>query len=319
MIPTPQGIQPELFDLLKKAQRNNYLWDKQDSRWKQADMLVVSNMIFPPEFHANYRSMLMDDLFQAHGGNAVECFIIPTFDPLSINFFNQTAQTPVNPAGMLTESVYADNFNLTPLEFLYHDLKHAWDRYLLFVKASLQSQLSQQESIYYQDKNAELLSNIAQIEAGTLEVDLAISDQIDDFSQKRLADTLYLTLFELLHEEGHSVELQDMEEGLTQTSMYGWIFIERLRKKIDEWNFFKPKGENDFLAHLPYLDASKEIIQLWVKDLMIKNNHQSKNLQKAYHQEDSIVKETENKYLVPEQFSQHMTFFKEKMVLSLKE
>ncbi|MCH8619511.1 hypothetical protein [Undibacterium sp. TS12] len=55
-----------------------------------------------------------------------EVIIIPTFDNISATDLMKIRGTPVYFIGVSTESVYVDEFWQSPLEFLIHDLNHAW-------------------------------------------------------------------------------------------------------------------------------------------------------------------------------------------------
>lgn len=66
-----------------------------------------------------------------------EVIVIPTFDNISATDLMKIRGTPVYFIGVSTEPVYVDEFWQSPLEFLIHDLNHAWkmmdmdDRFLL--------------------------------------------------------------------------------------------------------------------------------------------------------------------------------------------
>ncbi|BBB64838.1 hypothetical protein UNDYM_0585 [Undibacterium sp. YM2] len=55
-----------------------------------------------------------------------EVIIIPTFDNISATDLMKIRGTPVYFVGVSTEPVYVDEFWQSPLEFLIHDLNHAW-------------------------------------------------------------------------------------------------------------------------------------------------------------------------------------------------
>ncbi|MFZ6745296.1 hypothetical protein ACO0LC_18900 [Undibacterium sp. JH2W] len=55
-----------------------------------------------------------------------EVIIIPTFDNISATDLMKIRGTPVYFIGVSTEPVYVDEFWQSPLEFLIHDLNHAW-------------------------------------------------------------------------------------------------------------------------------------------------------------------------------------------------
>ncbi len=55
-----------------------------------------------------------------------EVIIIPTFDNISATDLMKIRGTPIYFVGVSTEPVYVDEFWQSPLEFLIHDLNHAW-------------------------------------------------------------------------------------------------------------------------------------------------------------------------------------------------
>jgi len=55
-----------------------------------------------------------------------EVIIIPTFDNISATDLMKIRGTPIYFIGVSTEPVYVDEFWQSPLEFLIHDLNHAW-------------------------------------------------------------------------------------------------------------------------------------------------------------------------------------------------
>jgi hypothetical protein len=55
-----------------------------------------------------------------------EAIIIPTFDNISATDFLKVRGTPIYFVGLSAEPVYVDEFWQSPLEFLVHDLNHAW-------------------------------------------------------------------------------------------------------------------------------------------------------------------------------------------------
>lgn len=55
-----------------------------------------------------------------------EVIIIPTFDNISATDLMKIRGTPLYFVGVSTEPVYVDEFWQSPLEFLIHDLNHAW-------------------------------------------------------------------------------------------------------------------------------------------------------------------------------------------------
>ncbi|MBI2791170.1 MAG: hypothetical protein HYX61_04360 [Gammaproteobacteria bacterium] len=238
------------------ARTEKDLTDKMDK--KPSIVQIVQGMRLPPYFQStNYTNLIRADLLDPDTFDA--SFIVPSFLPLDISFLNDTRPFAVYPMGMLDmEHLFADAFKHTPIEFAYHDLKHAWDMQLFNYVALHNTELSPSELA---DQMKEIYDHITQKQK-----ELKTKDP-------DLYETVELLLFELLHEEGHALEIGDMREGLDEKSMYGNYFLDRLNYKIGPFNFFGDPERKRFAELSPRYKEGVDLLKQWFnsaeKDLKI--------------------------------------------------
>lgn len=216
---------------------------------------ISQAMRLPPYYQAiTWKDFVFEELIADPEASSPDTSImIPSFLPLDLNFFNKTRGYPIYPMGLIDfEHLYADAFKHTPKEFAIHDLKHAWDMQLF---------------------NAIALHN-----TGFSYIELYDQmDKISDFLNKKLEDlkkvdpdlhsVVELMLFELLHEEAHSLELGDMREGLEKKSMYGNYFLDRLKYKLGPFNFFGDEEGPKYAKLMSRFEEGSNTLTNWFSEV----------------------------------------------------
>ena len=135
-----------------------------------------------------------------------EAIIIPTFDNISATDFLKARGTPIYFVGLSAEPVYVDEFWQSPLEFLIHDLNHAWkmldmdDRFLQAHPDMSRDDIMEASNRFIRD----YLPTIA-------------VQQSDTQLQKEIKKLKKILLFEVGHEDGRpllpSIIIDTLLEG----------------------------------------------------------------------------------------------------------
>ncbi|NKI69392.1 hypothetical protein GN109_08180 [Collimonas pratensis] len=138
-----------------------------------------------------------------------EVIIIPTFDNISATDLMKIRGTPIYFIGVSTEPVYVDEFWQSPLEFLIHDLNHAWkmmdmdDRFL-----RIQPTLSRDELMKESNKFIrEYFPSIA-------------IRKTDTEQQKEMKKLKKILLFEVGHEDARPLLPHIVTEALLEDEGY---------------------------------------------------------------------------------------------------
>jgi hypothetical protein len=138
-----------------------------------------------------------------------EAIIIPTFDNISATDLMKIRGTPIYFVGVSTEPVYVDEFWQSPLEFLIHDLNHAWkmmdmdDRFL-----QKQPKLSRDELMNKSNRFIrEYFPSIA-------------IQKTDTEQQKEVKKLKKILLFEVSHEDARPLLPNIVNEALLEDEGY---------------------------------------------------------------------------------------------------
>jgi hypothetical protein len=138
-----------------------------------------------------------------------EAIIIPTFDNVSATDFLKARGTPVYFIGLSAEPVYVDEFWQSPLEFLIHDLNHAWkmldmdDRYLQSHPDMSRNDIMEASNRFIRD----YLATIA-------------VQKTDTEVQKEIKKLKKILLFEVGHEDGRPLLPSIIAETLLEAEGY---------------------------------------------------------------------------------------------------
>ncbi len=138
-----------------------------------------------------------------------DVIIIPTFDNISATDLMKIRGTPIYFIGVSTEPVYVDEFWQSPLEFLIHDLNHAWkmmdmdDRFL-----EKQPNLSRNELMNESNEFIrEYFPSIA-------------IQKTDTEQQKEMKKLKKILLFEVSHEDARPLLPSVVNEALLEDEGY---------------------------------------------------------------------------------------------------
>jgi hypothetical protein len=138
-----------------------------------------------------------------------EAIIIPTFDNISATDLMKVRGVPVYFIGVSTEPVYVDEFWQSPLEFLIHDLNHAWkmldmdDRFLQKQPGLSREALMEESSRFIRD----YLPRIA-------------IQKTDTELQKEMKKLKKILLFEVAHEDARPLLPGIVNEALLEDEGY---------------------------------------------------------------------------------------------------
>jgi hypothetical protein len=138
-----------------------------------------------------------------------DVIIIPTFDNISATDLMKIRGTPIYFIGVSTEPVYVDEFWQSPLEFLIHDLNHAWkmmdmdDRFL-----QKQPNLSRDELM---NKSNQFIRDYFP--------SIAIQ-KTDTEQQKEMKKLKKILLFEVSHEDARPLLPNIVNEALLEDEGY---------------------------------------------------------------------------------------------------
>lgn len=266
---------------------------------------VNQNMRLPPYYQSTtWEQFCVKELMSDPENTSPDTsMIIPSFLPLDLEFFRKTRDYPIYPMGLINfEHLYADAFKHTPKEFAIHDLKHAWDMQLFNVMAVYNTGLSHSELYDQMHK----ISNYFDKKLNS------IKDKDPELYQ-----TVVLLLFELLHEEGHSLELGDIHEGLHEKSMYGNFFLDRMSYKLSDFNFFGDESKN-FRELSPRFQEAVAMIEDWTisasEDLKIEVKMEDRALSTEHNPEKTKIPVGEK----ISQSSEHITLVKRIPPLSMQ-
>jgi len=120
-----------------------------------------------------------------------EAIIIPTFDNISATDLMKVRGTPIYFIGVSTEPVYVDEFWQSPLEFLIHDLNHAW-KMLDMDDRFLQAHPDMSREEFMEASNRFIRDYLATI----------VVQKTDTELQKEIKKLKKILLFEVGHEDG---------------------------------------------------------------------------------------------------------------------
>lgn len=138
-----------------------------------------------------------------------EAIIIPTFDNISATYLMKIRGTPVYFIGISAEPVYVDEFWQSPLEFLIHDLNHAWkmadmdDRFLEKQTELDRVELMEQSNTFIR----EYFPSIA-------------IKKTDTEQQKEMKKLKKILLFEVSHEDARPLLPKIVNEALLEEEGY---------------------------------------------------------------------------------------------------
>ncbi|MES2041163.1 MAG: hypothetical protein V4495_25375 [Pseudomonadota bacterium] len=138
-----------------------------------------------------------------------EVIIIPTFDNISATDLMKIRGTPVYFIGVSTEPVYVDEFWQSPLEFLIHDLNHAW-------------KMMDMDDRFFQHSpeiNRDELINKSNIFIREYFPTIAIQ-KTDTEEQKELKKLKKILLFEVGHEDARPLLPNIVSEALLEDEGY---------------------------------------------------------------------------------------------------
>lgn len=138
-----------------------------------------------------------------------EAIIIPTFDNISATDFLRVRGTPIYFVGLSAEPVYVDEFWQSPLEFLIHDLNHAWkmldmdDRFLEAHPHRSREEIMEASNRFIRDY------------LGTIAI-----QKSDTELQKEIKKLKKILLFEVSHEDGRPLLPGTVTETLLEAEGY---------------------------------------------------------------------------------------------------
>lgn len=218
---------------------------------KPSRMETIKAMRLPLYYQNTTWGKFVDrEMMKDEGDSFEDSILIPSFLPLDLAFFTLTRETPVFPVGLINfEHLFADAYKHTPMEFFYHDIKHAWDMVMFNMVAMRNTGLSPNE----------LYQHMATTRNYVIDQLTVLKD-----SKAELHDAIEVLLFELLHEEAHSWEQGDVKEGFDNPSMYNNYFLDRLDDKFFKLNFFGEEGEQ-FARLRKYFPEGIALIKSWVQ------------------------------------------------------
>jgi hypothetical protein len=138
-----------------------------------------------------------------------EAIIIPTFDNISATDFLKVRGTPIYFVGLSTEPVYVDEFWQSPLEFLIHDLNHAWKM------LDMDDKFLQAHPDVSRDDTMETSNRFIRDYLPTIAV-----QKSDTELQKEVKKLKKILLFEVAHEDGRPLLPGIITETLLEAEGY---------------------------------------------------------------------------------------------------
>lgn len=231
--------------LLEKAKANNYEFTDRTILLKT----VSKEMSVPFPFQTpRYKHHLEEDLLYH------DVILFPTMKALEIDHFKNTRPYNVYYLGLIEDSIFADEFNLTAGDFFYHDAKHTFDMISRNWVAYLEQELSLSEShnLFLKTRR---------------ELDTNIQTQITALNspyEQELKRAINITMFELNHEEGYPYDYNSMIRALESPNpFYGQKMIDFLIEKLTSIYFFFPEKSNPeeiFQFPVEMLEVAKHVI-----------------------------------------------------------
>jgi len=138
-----------------------------------------------------------------------EAIIIPTFDNVSATDFLKVRGTPIYFVGLSAEPVYVDEFWQSPLEFLIHDLNHAWKM------LDMDDRFLQAHPDMSRDDMMEASNRFVRNYLPTIAV-----QKSDTEVQKEIKKLKKILLFEVGHEDGRPLLPGTITETLLEAEGY---------------------------------------------------------------------------------------------------
>jgi hypothetical protein len=138
-----------------------------------------------------------------------EAIIIPTFDNISATDFLKVLGTAIYFVGLSAEPVYVDEFWQSPLEFLIHDLNHAW-KMLDMDDKFLQAHPDMSSDEIMEASNRFIRDYLATIAVQKSDTEL----------QKEIKKLKKILLFEVGHEDGRPLLPSIITETLLEAEGY---------------------------------------------------------------------------------------------------
>jgi len=138
-----------------------------------------------------------------------EAIIIPTFDNISATDLMKARGTAIYFVGVSTEPVYVDEFWQSPLEFLIHDLNHAW-KMLDMDDRFLQAHPDMSRDKFMETSNRFIRDYLATIAVQKTDTEL----------QKEVKKLKKILLFEVGHEDGRPLLPGIIAETLLEAEGY---------------------------------------------------------------------------------------------------
>ena len=138
-----------------------------------------------------------------------EAIIIPTFDNISATDLMKVRGAPIYFIGVSTEPVYVDEFWQSPLEFLIHDLNHAW-KMLDMDDRFLQAHPDMSRDAFMEASNSFIREYLATIAVQKSDTEL----------QKEIKKLKKILLFEVGHEDGRPLLPGIIAETLLEAEGY---------------------------------------------------------------------------------------------------
>lgn len=171
----------EFVDLLNRTQRLNVNIPKSKKNANSANTapaLPVKD--YPAFFHRKRYYYYLEWCIQRFP----KVILFPTFDMVGATDLIKLRAVPVFLVGMLEKTTYADEFELTPVEFFYHDVNH--------------SRIIVQQDEAYMETNHMTFDDLITTQYGFIQKYYAYVATLD----KKLAALMKMILFEVVHEDG---------------------------------------------------------------------------------------------------------------------
>jgi hypothetical protein len=150
-----------------------------------------------------------------------EAIIIPTFDNISATDFLKARGTAIYFIGLSTEPVYVDEFWQSPLEFLIHDLNHAW-KMLDMDDKFLQAHPDMNRDSIMESSNRFIRDYLPSIAIQKSDTEL----------QKEIKKLKKILLFEVGHEDGRPLLPSIIAKALLEVE--GYEFPDNVVRYDDE-------------------------------------------------------------------------------------
>ncbi len=207
--------------------------------------LILKEMVLPPRFHSIRFEQHLKDVLSS------DCILLPSFSPLDIPFFRKTGDAPVGLMGMVSDVIFGDEFLMTPYEFAIHDVNHFFDAIYQSYISMIEAGLSPLENLEIWEETKDFFQR-----------------KIDAIEDQELRSAVELVIFEVLHEEGHTYDLDNMRRGLEESNIYLNDLLDFLKKKIGELNFFQPPGSKPIISQEAQgkLEQARQTVSAWIRE-----------------------------------------------------